>query len=363
VIYEAAFQFEGVLSSIDILVKNNNKWYAFEVKSSGSVKDQFILDAALQYYVITNSGIPLEDIFIVHLNTKYIRSGAIDVQKLFTPISILKEVKSQQRAIQAKVNELKQVVKSKEMPVKETGDHCFNPYDCEFYGFCTKDLPLVEEEPEPEFINKKAIKEFLRELKYPLQFLDFETWMTAIPEQDGHWPFRQIPFQYSLHLQKTKGDPMDHRYYLADSPATHHLEFLENLLGAVEKKGSVVVYNKTFENMILNNLKAEFTHLSSDIEKIQSRMVDLMVPFRKNYRLPSMQGSYSIKYVLPALVPELSYESLTIGNGADASSAFYNLKHTQDDTIKTTTRKALLEYCGLDTLAMVKILEKLQAIY
>jgi hypothetical protein len=361
VIYEACFQFDGVLCAIDILVKKNNKWYAFEVKGSASVKPQFILDAAIQYYVITNSRLPLQDICIIHLDTDYVRQGELNIQKLFRNTSVLKDVKSLQIAIGKKAIGLKNVLQTKTMPNVEMGDHCSKPYLCDFYGFCSKDL-IEEDEQEPEYINRTAITDFLKQLKYPLQFLDFETWMTAIPEQDGHWPFRQIPFQYSLHVQLNKDSTLDHRYYLADGPHIRHIDFIEHLLKSVEQKGSVLVYNKTFENTILNHLKNEFVHLSGDIEKIQNRMVDLMTPFRKNYRLSAMKGSYSIKYVLPALVPELSYDSLSIGNGSDASAAFYNLKHFQDKKEKDSTRKALLEYCGLDTLAMVKILEKLQSI-
>ena len=88
-------------------------------------------------------------------------------------------------------------------------------------------------------------------------------------------------------------------------------------------------------------------------------MVDLVAPFRKNYRLPAMQGSYSIKAVLPALVPELSYDNLAIGNGGDASAAFYNLKHLENEAEKQAIRNALLEYCGMDSMAMVRVLEKL----
>lgn len=362
IIYEAAFQYDGIMAAIDLLVKKNGKWYAFEVKGSGSVKPQFTLDAALQYFVITESGLPLEDISIIHLNTNYVRRGDLDIQNLFESTSVLKEVKALQTAIKTKSEELKKLVKLKSPPNAKIGDQCFKPYNCEFYGFCSKDLIEEDVEQEEEFINKKAIREFLKDLKHPLHFMDFETWMTAIPEQNGHWPFRQIPFQYSLHIQKTPDSDLDHKYYLAESSAAHHLEFVEKLLDSFEKKGSILVYNKTFENTILNNLKEEFPNLSGRIEEIQARMIDLMAPFRKNFRLPAMQGSYSIKYVLPALVPEMSYENMVIGNGTDASSAFYNLKNIQDENEKAKTRQALLDYCGLDTLAMVKILEKLQAI-
>lgn len=361
IIYEAAFQYDGILAAIDILVKKGSKWYAFEVKGTGGVKPPHIQDAALQYYVITRSGLELADISIVHLNTDYVRYGDLDIPQLFKPTSVVKEVRQLQSFIETKAAELKALLKTKRMPAIEVGDHCFKPYDCDFYGYCSQYL-AEEEETEEEYINKKAIKEFLAELEYPLHFMDFETWMTAVPEEDGHWPFRQVPFQYSLHIQeKNRAEPL-HRYYLAEGPHSSHQEFAESLVQSIEKKGTILVYNKTFENTILNHLKEEFDHLGTRIEKIQARMVDLMAPFRKHYRLPAMQGSYSIKAVLPALVPELSYDNLAIGNGGDASVAFYNLKHLEDESEKQSIRNALLEYCGLDTMAMVKILEKVKTI-
>ncbi len=362
VIYEAAFQYDGIMAAIDILVQNNGKWYGFEVKSTSKVKEPFLLDAAFQFYVITRSGLPLEDISIVHLNTKYVRRGQLDIQQLFTATSVLKEVMPFQTFIESKSNELKAVLKLKQSPDTPVGDQCFTPYDCDFYGFCHKDLVEELTDEEETFIDHPAIRKFLKQLKYPLHFLDFETWMTAIPEQDGHWPFRQIPFQFSLHIQQKQGAELTHKCYLADGPQNSHLEFAEALLQAIESKGSVLAYNKTFENTILNHLKDEFAHLCDRIERIQERMIDLMTPFRKNYRLPAMKGSYSIKYVLPALVPELNYDSLTIGNGSDASSAFYNLKHMEHEMERNAVRNALLDYCKLDTLAMAKILEKLQGV-
>ena len=261
-----------------------------------------------------------------------------------------------------KAAELKTVLQSKQAPDIEIGEHCSKPYDCDFYGYCSKNLPEEDVDQEEPFINKKAIREFLEQLGYPLYFMDFETWMTAIPEQDGHWPFRPVPFQFSVHIQPEKGDGLLHKYYLAEGQQVKRLEFAENLIQCMGNNGTVLVYNKTFENTILNHLKVEYDHLSGKIEKIQERMVDLMTPFRKNYRIPAMQGSYSIKSVLPALVPELSYDSLTIGNGSDASAAFYNLRNEPDATKIAEVRNALLEYCGLDTFAMVKILERLKNI-
>ena len=362
VIYEAAFQFNGLLCAVDVLAKKNGKWYAYEVKSTTSVKPPMLQDAAFQYYVITNAGLALQDFYIVHLNNQYIRQGALELKKLFKAESVLTEVLGLQSFITSKESELKALLKSKDLPLIEVGVQCNNPYPCDFYGFCSKDL--VEEEPDygEAYINKEAISDFLNQLQYPLYHIDFESWMTAVPEYDGHWPYRQVCFQYSVHIQKTAGAEPEHYAYLASGTNSPTLEFLENLLKVLDKNGTVLVYNKAFENTRFKELKQEHPQHGKAVDKILDRVVDLMSPFRSHYRLPEMQGSFSIKYVLPALVSELSYNGLVIGNGGDASAAFFNLRNETDSEKIKSTREALLEYCKLDTLAMVKILEKLNSI-
>ncbi|MBL0200353.1 MAG: DUF2779 domain-containing protein [Chitinophagaceae bacterium] len=361
VIYEAAFQYDGILCAVDMLVKKANRWYAYEVKSSNSVKEPFVQDAALQYYVITNAGLVLADFFIVHLNRGYIRRGALDIEQLFTPTSVLGRVEELQPSIIGKIGELRNVLKLKNAPAIEIGTQCEKPYPCDFYGYCSKGI----EEEEPDYgeahINKEAIRSFVSTMQYPLYFMDFETWMTGVPEYDGHWPYRQVNFQFSVHMQQAPDAPLQHSEYLADGPHSPQQEFIQNLLQALGTKGTIVVFNQAFENTRLRELKEEFPYMEKSIIAVQDRIVDLMVPFRrKEYYLPGMQGSYSIKYVLPAMVPELSYESLAIRNGGDASAAFFNLRHVEDEKEKQVTRKALLEYCKLDTLAMVRILEKIR---
>ena len=164
-------------------------------------------------------------------------------------------------------------------------------------------------------------------------------------------------------MQRTPDAPLQHSEYLAEGPHSPQQEFIENLLNSLGTEGSIVVFNRAFENTRLRELKEEFPQLEKAIIAAQERIVDLMVPFRrKEYYLPEMQGSYSIKYVLPAMVPELSYKTLAIGNGGDASAAFFNLRHVEDEKEKQATRDALLEYCKLDTLAMLKILERLKSV-
>ena len=364
IIYEAAFQYEGLLCAVDILVKQQNTWVAYEVKSTTSVKDYMYQDAAFQYYVINNSGLPLEDFHIVHLNNQYIRKGDLDVHALFTKVSAKEKILELQETIAQKAKELKAVVANKkQMPLIEVGEHCDKPYACDFQGFCFADI--AEEEPDygKAQINKAAIQDFLNGLQNPLYFMDFETWSTAVPEQDGHWPYRQVCFQYSVQVQeKPNGPIITERAYLAEGTHSSSLLFLENLLRDLDTKGSILVYNQTFENTRLKELASEYPQYEKKIEAVQKRIVDLMPIFRKHYRLPEMRGSYSIKYVLPALVPELSYEDLEIGNGGDASSAFYNLKNLTEEQEVKKLRRSLFEYCRLDTFGMLKLLEKLNII-
>ncbi len=363
VIYEAAFQFDGVLAAMDILVKRKDKWYAYEVKASTKVKDQFVQDAALQYYVITKSGLPLEDIFILHLNNEYVRYGELDLQQLFTPASVLEEVLKRQEEIAAKILDLKIMLKTKQYPEIAMGGQCTTPYACDFMGHCGEGIVTEEPDYGEPIINKEGIAEFIDELEYPLYYLDFETWMAPVPEQDGHWAYRQIPFQFSLHIQNELGGELTHVEYLAENRHSNLKEFTEELIKAMGTAGSIVVYNKAFENTRLRELKEQFEEYQEAITSLQERIVDLMTPFRKkHYYLPAMEGSYSIKQVLPALFPDMSYDELEIGNGGDASAAFYNLDKVEDATAIAETRTALLEYCKLDTLAMVRLLEVLKKV-
>ena len=193
--------------------------------------------------------------------------------------------------------------------------------------------------------------------------MDFETYMLAVPEYDGHWPYRQVPFQFSMHRQDIEGGNVKHDYFLAENDCNPCPQFVERLLACLVTKGSIIVYNKTFENCRLNELKNDYPEYVETITAIQARIIDLMVPFRKKFLYhPAMQGSYSIKKVLPALLPELSYNDLAISDGGNASATFYNLRYEPDVKKVATNRKDLLQYCKLDTWAMVKLVEKMREI-
>jgi len=212
-------------------------------------------------------------------------------------------------------------------------------------------------------INKEAIANFLSDLNYPLFFMDFETFQPAIPLFDNSKPYQQIPFQYSIHIKEKNDGELKHFEFLAEPGEDTRVKFIEGLLKDIERKGDVIVYNKAFEITRLKEIARDFPEYSEEIEKLILRIKDLMIPFqRKYYYAPEMKGSYSIKAVLPSLVPELSYDELKIKEGGLASITFESLQTETDMIIIVETSEQLLEYCKMDTLAMVKILEKLNEV-
>jgi len=403
VIYEAAFMFNEVLSIADIVVKGKDGWKIYEVKSSTSISETYLNDAALQYYVISNLGIKVSDFSIIYINNQYVRKGNLNLEELFTTESVLENILSMQDFVKENVKRLKKVLLKKQIPDIDIGEHCYNPYICGFFNYCRKHIPddsifdfsgmhlvkkyelyrdgIIRFEDIPEdyplnknnrmqlevynsgktFINKDAIKNFLTDLKYPLYFMDFETFQPAVPLFDDSKPYQQIPFQYSLFIKKDKKSEPAHFEFLAEPGDDPRVKFIENLLKVTSGKGDVLVYNKSFEVTRLREIARDFPEYGDEIEKLVSRIRDLMIPFQKKYYYaPEMKGSYSIKAVLPALVPDLSYDKIEINEGGLASIAYESLQTETDLMFIAEIKQQLLEYCKLDTLAMVKILEKLE---
>ena len=405
IIYEAAFLFNEVLSIADIVVIEKGGAKIYEVKSSTSVSETYLNDAALQYYVISSLGIRIKDFSIIYINNQYVRKGDLNLQNLFITESVLKFILPLQKSVKENVNRFKKVLLKKQMPNIDIGEHCYNPYTCAFFDYCRKQIPensifefsgmhlskkydlyrdgIINLNDVPDdfplnknnrlqldvyksnkpVINKKAIKEFLSDLNYPLYFMDFETFQPAVPLFNNSKPYQQIPFQFSLFVKKDRSSKEKHFEFLADPGEDPRKYFIERLLKVIGDNGDILVYNKTFEITRLNEIARDFPEYLNDIEKLVLRIKDLMLPFQKKYfYAPGMKGSYSIKVVLPALVPELSYDELEINDGGLASIAYENLQ-TETDLMKIAdVKEQLLEYCKLDTFGMVKILEKLEVV-
>ncbi|MCV3396697.1 DUF2779 domain-containing protein [Campylobacter sp. RKI_CA19_01116] len=405
VIYEATFCYDGILIMIDILQNTKDGLIINEVKSSTSLKDVYIDDCALQYYVLSNLNYKIKQVNLIHLNNEYYRSDFLDINQLFKINDITKEVLLNQNQVKENLKYFEEILSKKEEPDIDIGTHCFDPYECDGYEYCwIKQRNLCEKENVfniPKFkksfefyyqntynfedlddlsiftknqqiqikaslnkeiyINKENIKKFLDTLTYPIYHLDFETFMQAIPEYKGIRPYMQIPFQYSLHIDHK--DKLEHKEFLSECGIDPRYEFAKNLINDIPKDVCVLSYNASFEKGVIRNLALAFPEFSEHLLNIEKNIKDLMIPFQnKDYYHYKMQGSYSIKKVLPALIPDMeqAYKNLNlIHNGSEAMQSFEAMQN-MDENERKAYRQALLEYCKLDTLAMVKILKHLE---
>ena len=405
IITEASFNYDNNFCSVDILKNNIDGVEIYEVKSSTEINDIYLEDIAYQYYILNNLGLNIKKAFIVYINNKYVRKGKLELNKLFKIEDVTIITKSKQQEIENNIYELNKYMEEHKQnePKDDIGEKCFKPYECEFWEYCTRNLPkpnvfdikggmhldkkfekyydgkisfkdLQNENLNPKYleqiefeldnlqskIDKKAIEKIMKSLNYPLYFLDYETYQVAIPEIDGTKPYQQLPFQYSLHIIENESAKLEHKEFLAkinDKNFIRH--FAENLIKDIPDNGSVIIYNKAFEPVRNKEIAEMYPDLKDKLTRINNNMVDFLEPFKqRKYYTKEMQGSASIKYVLPALYPndsELDYHNLpVVHNGEEASEAFLGLKGKSIEE-QRKIRHGLLVYCELDTYAMVKI--------
>ena len=406
VIYEATFNENGIFAMADILVKNDDKWDMYEVKASTSVKEYHLNDASIQWYALSNS-INLNRAYIVHINNKYVRSGALEIDELFSIEDVTDIVLDRQDTIDPNLASMENML-SGDMPDIDIGVQCSDPFDCDFKGHCWKHIPtpsifnlywmnkrqkfemydegIITYDDIPDevgldaiqtlqvntaktqtpYIDKGIIKDFLNTIEYPINFFDFETFQNAIPRFDQQRPYMQIPFQYSLHILHEDGT-LEHKEFLGDENSDPRNALIEQMLQDITPTGSIVAYNQGFEKGRIKELAMFNEMRHDDLLALNDRFVDLIDPFRgRGYYHPDFNGSFSIKSVLPAMFPnddELDYKKLgSIQNGNAAMDTFANLHLIKDESKINEVKKGLLAYCHLDTLAMVRIWEKLHQI-
>lgn len=407
VIAEASFSYNGLFCSVDILKVVDGAYEIYEVKSSTEIKGIYYHDVAYQNYVLQKLGYPVCGIYLVHINNGYIRDGDLDLDELFTVEDVTEDAAALFLDVEERVEMLKEYLALTDEPFMDISEACFDPYTCGYWGYCARHIPehsifniarlftrvkfdyyrrgifsyedLIGNVPlnekqtrqvraqlndEPAEINLDAIRAFLKTLSYPLYFLDFETFQQAIPQYDGISPYMQIPFQYSLHILEDEEGPLFHEEFLAEAGTDPRRRLAEKLVSDIPDDCCVLAFNMGFEKGVINKLALQFPDLADHLMRIYGNMRDLMIPFQQQYYYDkAMKGSYSIKYVLPALFPddpELDYHNLEgIHNGGEAMSAYAMLDGKTDEEI-AEIRKQLLEYCKLDTYAMVKIHSKLR---
>lgn len=413
IITEASFNCDNNFCSVDILKNDVDGVEIYEVKSSTYVHDIYLDDASYQYFVLSNLGLNVKKACIVYINKKYIRGKELEIDKLFNIEDVTDIAKSKQNEIKENIEFTNKFMKEHDKdnePDTDIGMKCLKPYGCEFWNYCTRNLPkpnvfdigggmrkskkfekyydgkisfedLQNEDLNPKYleqidfelnnlepkIKKEAIKKLMNSLKYPLYFIDYETYQLAIPEVEGTKPYQQLPFQYSLHIIREKGAALEHKEFLAkidDADFIRH--FAESMIKNMPENGSVIIYNKSFEPARNNEIAKMYPDLKEEMDRINSNIIDFLEPFKKrNYYTKEMHGSASIKVVLPALYPddsELDYHNLpVVHNGGEASEAFLSLKEKSKEE-QEKIRHGLLVYCELDTYAMVKLWEKFEEI-
>ncbi|MHB1025133.1 MAG: DUF2779 domain-containing protein [Desulfobacteria bacterium] len=400
-IYEATFSFDNVFVKADIIVRNRGYWDLYEVKSSTSVKEHYWDDVAVQYYVLAGCGLPVHKAYLVHINNGYVRDGDIVPEELFTIQDITGVVKEKQASIPEELAEMRAMLKG-EVPKIDIGPHCEDPYPCDFMDHCWQHVPehsvfslrgrgidqwelyrqgviklqdvpldslnLMQRMQTEYFLDRKShadpakIREFLKKVRYPVCFLDFETFGSAIPLFDGTRAYQQVPFQYSLHRIDAEGDEARHFEYLAQPGVDPRKEIAERLVTEIPFGACVIAYSMGFEKRVLRELGESIPMLRKRLNAITVGMIDLMEPFkRRDIYDWRMNGSYSLKSVLPVLVPEMTYKGLEISDGAMASEAYFTMETISDPAELSRLRKALLEYCKQDTLGLVRLLEKMRA--
>ncbi len=408
-IAEASFIYDGLYCAVDILHKDEDGWDIVEVKSSTHVSPIYEEDMSFQYYVLTKCGINVKKVFNMHINNKYVRHGDLNLKGLFNVIDYTDSSVSRFASVEKNIADIRAYVIDETERHKDIGIYCHTPYDCAYWKYCSKHVPeksvfnvsrlqlqkkydlyhkgiisysdlfdnsyllnakqklQVETDLKdlPEHIEKNEIKKFLDTLTYPIYHLDFETYQEAIPKFEGGVPYSQIPFQYSLHIEHEDGT-LEHKEFLAKEGTDPRRALAESLCNDIPKDVCSLAYNMSFERRVILQLSEDFPDLAEHLLNIRDNMHDLMIPFSKGYYYSKdMQGSYSIKYVLPAIYPddpELDYHNLDgVHNGSEASNAFATMTEHTEEEIKEI-RKNLLKYCGLDTFAMVKVLGYLKKV-
>ena len=408
VICEATFQYENNLCKVDILKKNEDDSYSiYEVKATtdpykGSrlkLNKKYIDDISFQYFVCTKSGLNIKDCYIVYINSNYIYEGEYDLQ-LFKIDNVTAFILTQYPYIEddiAKINNIINQVKEPDIYLssKKCTDcpyrkHCYKVKnipevnsvldlyrDVKKYYYANKGILTFEDlknndielsdfnkkmvdsrlDNLPPYVDKEKMSKFFRDFEYPIYFLDFETYQTAVPKVMGTRPYQQIPFQYSLHILYSDGT-LEHKAFLSQDYIDPRRDFINHMIPDLRTEGTIVAYNSSFEVSRITELSRDFPEYSNELLALTNRFVDLMIPFSSSMYYQKEMSRTSIKDVLPALFPnepELDYSNLTdVHKGDEASAAFLKLP-TLSEYDRNKLRYSLLKYCELDTFAMVKI--------
>ena len=390
----------------DIVSRDGDGFVLTEIKSGTSAKPEHTFDLAFQRVVLEKSGFPITRCEVAHVNRDYVRAGEIDPRELVAVTDITEEVSEQMENTKARIDQALSVVKGNAMPDPAPERARLKSYsewlnireklDPSLAADSIHRLPFINAKKASELIDAgvitvdaiddpsvlgkstrrylracaegariidhDALGRFLGKIKYPVYYFDYETSQGLIPPWDGTRPYQQVPFQYSLHIQREPGGDIEHREFLHRDKSNPMPALLERLREDIGEVGSVLVWYEPFEKTRNNEMAATFPEYATFLNDLNARVIDLMKPFSDEIiNDPAFKGSSSIKAVLPALLPELSYDDLDIQEGASASRLWKDVTLTNPGAPEREKVYAdLVAYCTRDTWAMVAIHRELQ---
>ncbi len=399
-IFEAAFLHNDVLVRADLLVPEASGYRLVEVKSSTAVKDYHLEDITVQAWVMKQAGLQPTRCIVAHIDNSFVYPGGGNYQGLLKEEPVDAEIRELIDEVPDWIGQAQVTLAQTEEPNIEPGDQCTQPFPCDFANHCSPPEADVEfpveilpygknmaeqlraegyrdlrEVPVEKLSNPKHIRvhrvsstgipeldaeatEAVRNLPYPRYYLDFETIAFAVPIWAGASPYKQIPFQWSCHIEDADGTLIHHEFLDATGNDPRR-GFAESLIKALGADGPIIVYNAPFEGSRMKELAEAMPDLAPQLLAAVDRLFDLLPLARNHYYHPAMKGSWSIKAVLPTIEPELDYSKLTVSHGGMAQDAYLDLIGADlSDVDKIELKKALLAYCEQDTFAMLKVLHK-----
>ncbi len=393
VLFEASFAWGSVVARADVLRRSGSAWAVLEVKAGkspddGEVDEEDLDDLAYTTCVAARAGLPIDRVALVLLNRDYRLGGNAP---LLAEIDVTEAAMKRANEIAAEAQAIAAAALSDVPPARRLEFRCgkCEIFDTDCLGVDVPDalftLPRLSKKrfeeirgyervsripagaslTEPQARVAEVIRSgrpfvgpgmrLLDDVVWPARYLDVETVSPFVPWFDARPPFDSVPFQYSVHLLRSPADDPEHREYLAPTIGDWRRDLTERLLGDLGTVGSIVCYS-SYERTSLNGLARLFPDLQPQLEAVCGRLFDLEKVIREGYCHPGFAGRTSIKKVLPVLVPELGYDGLAVGNGTDASGVFALMRVGQYPAADHDRwRKRLLEYCGLDTMAMVRV--------
>jgi hypothetical protein len=396
-IYEASFRADGVFVAVDILTREGGGFRLTEVKSTTRVKDAHILDVTLQAHVLRKSGLNVVGAEVMHLNRACVYP---DLSNLFVRTDVTDAAKALEQNVPTWITEQMAMLQGP-LPTVSTGLHCRAPYDCPFMARCWPSLPphhvstlyamklprvaeldgqgyrLISDLPDDVplgpiqdrqrravrencVIVESTLGEALTAFAPPIAFLDFETVGLAIPVWNGCHPYDFVPVQFSCHVQNEAGGTIHHEW-LADGPEDPRPMLAERLIEACGPARTVVAYHASFERQCVEQLAEAVPAMAPSLHEIAGRLVDLLPIVRNHVYHPDFNGGFGLKSVLPALVPDLSYDDLPIADGGTATLQLERLLFVPLDLVdRQRLRHDLLRYCRLDTWGLVQLLDRLR---